>query len=153
MRVQDELFVRDYDKCVLCYKCVEACGDDAQRTYAISISGRGFDARVSTEHDVALPEGWEVSEEVLGVGAGLAEDLAEFLVETDLRGDHGGAVLVDVEDDVRFDPASREEQGHECDRDQQSAHGSPLVVPPMLGGIVPHLTRRMEQTWMTKRTI
>jgi predicted molibdopterin-dependent oxidoreductase YjgC len=56
VRVQDELYIRDYDKCVLCYKCVEACGDDAQHSYAIAIAGRGFEARVSTEHDVALPD-------------------------------------------------------------------------------------------------
>jgi len=56
VKVQDELYVRDYEKCVLCYKCVEACGDDAQHTYAIAVSGRGFDARISTEFDVALPD-------------------------------------------------------------------------------------------------
>lgn len=56
VKVQDELYVRDYDKCVLCYKCVEACGDDAQHTYAIAMSGRGFGARISTEFDVTLPD-------------------------------------------------------------------------------------------------
>ena len=56
VRVQDDLYVRDYDRCVLCYKCVEACGDDAQHTYAIAMSGRGFGARISTEFDVTLPE-------------------------------------------------------------------------------------------------
>jgi len=56
VRVQDDLYIRDYDKCVLCYKCVEACGDDAQHTYAIAVAGRGFGARISTEFDVTLPE-------------------------------------------------------------------------------------------------
>ncbi len=56
VKIQDELYIRDYSKCVLCYKCVEACGDDAQHTYAIAVSGRGFDARISTEFDVALPD-------------------------------------------------------------------------------------------------
>ena len=56
VKIQDNLYIRDYDKCVLCYKCVEACGDDAQHTYAISVSGRGFGARISTEFDVALPD-------------------------------------------------------------------------------------------------
>ena len=55
-KIQDSLYIRDYDKCVLCYKCVEACGDDAQHTYAIAVSGRGFDTRISTEFDVALPD-------------------------------------------------------------------------------------------------
>ncbi len=56
VKVQDKLYVRDYDKCVLCYKCVSACGDDAQHTYAIAVSGRGFGARISTEFDVTLPD-------------------------------------------------------------------------------------------------
>ena len=55
-RRQDELYVRDYDKCVQCYKCIEACGDDAQHTFAIAVSGRGFESRISTEFDVALPD-------------------------------------------------------------------------------------------------
>jgi predicted molibdopterin-dependent oxidoreductase YjgC len=56
VKIQDDLYIRDYDKCVLCYKCVEACGDDAQHTFAIAVSGRGFDSRISTEFDVTLPE-------------------------------------------------------------------------------------------------
>jgi predicted molibdopterin-dependent oxidoreductase YjgC len=50
------LFVRDYEKCMLCMKCVEACGTDAQNTFAIAVAGRGFEARISTEHDTALPD-------------------------------------------------------------------------------------------------
>ncbi len=56
IRIQDNLYIRDYDKCVLCYKCVEACGEDAQHTFAIAVSGRGFGARISTEFDVSLPD-------------------------------------------------------------------------------------------------
>ena len=54
VKIDNELYVRDYERCVLCYKCVEACGDDAQHTFAIAIAGRGFDARVSTEYAVPL---------------------------------------------------------------------------------------------------
>jgi NADP-reducing hydrogenase subunit HndD len=56
VKVDNELYVRDYERCVLCYKCVEACGVDAQNTFAIAIAGRGFDARVSTEYAVPLNE-------------------------------------------------------------------------------------------------
>jgi predicted molibdopterin-dependent oxidoreductase YjgC len=49
-------YVRDYSRCILCYKCVEACGPDAQNTFAIAVAGRGFDARISTEFDVGLPD-------------------------------------------------------------------------------------------------
>jgi predicted molibdopterin-dependent oxidoreductase YjgC len=54
--VDNDLYVRDYAKCVLCYKCVEACGVDHQNTFAIAVAGRGFDARISTELAVQLPE-------------------------------------------------------------------------------------------------
>jgi predicted molibdopterin-dependent oxidoreductase YjgC len=56
VKVDNDLYVRDYSKCILCYKCVEACGEDAQNTFAIAVAGRGFDARISTEEDVPLPQ-------------------------------------------------------------------------------------------------
>ena len=56
VKVDNELYVRDYGKCILCYKCVEACGTDAQNTFAIAVAGRGFDARISTEYAVPLPD-------------------------------------------------------------------------------------------------
>ena len=55
VKLDNDLFVRDYARCVLCYKCVEACGTDAQNTFAIAVAGRGFDARISTEQAVPLP--------------------------------------------------------------------------------------------------
>jgi predicted molibdopterin-dependent oxidoreductase YjgC len=55
-KVDNDSYVRDYSRCILCYKCVEACGEDAQNTFAIAVAGRGFDARISTEFDVGLPD-------------------------------------------------------------------------------------------------
>jgi predicted molibdopterin-dependent oxidoreductase YjgC len=55
-RIDNELYVRDYAKCILCYKCVDACGVQWQNTFAISVAGRGFDSRISTEWDVPLPD-------------------------------------------------------------------------------------------------
>jgi predicted molibdopterin-dependent oxidoreductase YjgC len=55
-KIDNGLYMRDYGKCILCYKCVEACGTDAQNTFAISVAGRGFDARISTEYSVPLPD-------------------------------------------------------------------------------------------------
>jgi predicted molibdopterin-dependent oxidoreductase YjgC len=52
----NSLYSRDYAKCVLCYKCVDACGIQAQGTFAITVAGRGFDAHVSTELAVPLPD-------------------------------------------------------------------------------------------------
>ena len=56
VKVDNDLYIRDYAKCVLCYKCVEACGPDHQNTFAIAVAGRGFDARISTEFAVPLPD-------------------------------------------------------------------------------------------------
>jgi len=56
VKIDNELYVRDYSRCILCYKCVEACGTDAQNTFAIGVAGRGFDAHISTEFTVPLPE-------------------------------------------------------------------------------------------------
>jgi predicted molibdopterin-dependent oxidoreductase YjgC len=56
VKVDNDLYIRDYAKCILCYKCVEACGPDHQNTFAIAVAGRGFDARISTELAVTLPD-------------------------------------------------------------------------------------------------
>ncbi|MGH9546798.1 MAG: 2Fe-2S iron-sulfur cluster-binding protein [Terriglobales bacterium] len=56
VKVDNDLYVRDYGKCILCYKCVEACGVDAQNTFAIAVAGRGFGARISTEFNTPLTD-------------------------------------------------------------------------------------------------
>ncbi|MCA9488845.1 MAG: (2Fe-2S)-binding protein [Myxococcales bacterium] len=56
IKVDNELYVRDYGKCILCYKCVDACGEQAQGSFAIAVAGRGFDARISTELDKPLTD-------------------------------------------------------------------------------------------------
>ena len=56
VKVDNPLYVRDYAKCILCYQCVDACGEQWQQTFAIGVAGRGFDARISTEYDVELPD-------------------------------------------------------------------------------------------------
>jgi len=55
-KLDNELYVRDYSKCILCYKCVDACAEQYQNTFAIHVAGRGFEARISTEFDTTLPE-------------------------------------------------------------------------------------------------
>ncbi|MET8865249.1 2Fe-2S iron-sulfur cluster-binding protein [Nonomuraea sp. NPDC004580] len=55
-KVDNDLYVRDYSKCILCYKCVDACGDQWQNSFAISVAGRGFDAEISTEFDAPLTD-------------------------------------------------------------------------------------------------
>jgi predicted molibdopterin-dependent oxidoreductase YjgC len=48
--------VRGYGRCILCYRCVGACGVNAQNTFAIAVAARGFDARTSTGLDRRLDE-------------------------------------------------------------------------------------------------
>jgi NADP-reducing hydrogenase subunit HndD len=49
-------YVRDYTKCLLCWRCVQACGDDLQFTYALSLGGRGFESKISTFFESPMPE-------------------------------------------------------------------------------------------------
>ncbi len=45
-------YIRDYAKCVMCWRCVDVCGDEVQLTYAIEPGERGFHVRISTrEYD------------------------------------------------------------------------------------------------------
>ena len=52
----NDAYVRDYSKCILCYKCVQACGTEWQNTFAISVTGRGFAAQIAAEYDAPLPD-------------------------------------------------------------------------------------------------
>src|SRR4051812_397611 len=46
-------FTFDSSKCIVCNRCVRAC-EETQGTFALTISGRGFDARVSAGQDEAF---------------------------------------------------------------------------------------------------
>jgi NADH dehydrogenase/NADH:ubiquinone oxidoreductase subunit G len=50
------MYIRDYAKCVLCWRCVQVCADDAQYTYAINFTGRGFETQIGTFFDHPMPE-------------------------------------------------------------------------------------------------
>ncbi len=50
------MYMRDYAKCVLCWRCVQVCADDAQYTYAINFSGRGFETSIGTFFDKTMPD-------------------------------------------------------------------------------------------------
>ncbi|KAA3640412.1 MAG: Fe-S-binding domain-containing protein [Armatimonadetes bacterium] len=56
VKIEDDLYIRDYDKCVMCFRCVAACGPDAQNTFAIDVAGRGLGATIATEFDIVLPD-------------------------------------------------------------------------------------------------
>jgi NADH dehydrogenase/NADH:ubiquinone oxidoreductase subunit G len=48
------MFIRDYAKCVLCWRCVQVCAEDAQYNHAINFTGRGFDTMIGTFFDKPL---------------------------------------------------------------------------------------------------
>lgn len=50
------VYIRDYAKCVLCWRCVQVCAEDAQYTYAINFGGRGFHTSIATFFDEPMPE-------------------------------------------------------------------------------------------------
>ena len=49
------MFVRDYAKCILCWRCVQVCASDAQYTYAINFEKRGFETRITTYFQRSMP--------------------------------------------------------------------------------------------------
>lgn len=41
-------YLRDYNQCINCWRCVQVCADDAQFTFALSFDGRGFETKIGT---------------------------------------------------------------------------------------------------------
>lgn len=50
------MYVRDYSKCLLCWRCVQVCAEDAQYTFALNFDGRGFETQIGTFFDRTIPE-------------------------------------------------------------------------------------------------
>jgi NADH dehydrogenase/NADH:ubiquinone oxidoreductase subunit G len=50
------MYVRDYAKCILCWRCVQVCAEDAQYTFALSFDGRGFETQIGTFFDKTMPD-------------------------------------------------------------------------------------------------
>ncbi len=57
IEVKDDnpMFLRDYEKCVLCWRCVQVCAEDAQYTFALNFSGRGYETEIGTFFDQPMP--------------------------------------------------------------------------------------------------
>lgn len=49
-------YLRDYSKCIMCWRCVQACGEDVQWTFAINRGARGFESHITTFEAVPIPE-------------------------------------------------------------------------------------------------
>jgi predicted molibdopterin-dependent oxidoreductase YjgC len=41
-------YLRDYNQCINCWRCVQVCADDAQYAYALSFDGRGYETTIGT---------------------------------------------------------------------------------------------------------
>lgn len=41
-------YLRDYTKCINCWRCVQVCAEDAQYTFALNFDGRGFHTLIGT---------------------------------------------------------------------------------------------------------
>jgi predicted molibdopterin-dependent oxidoreductase YjgC len=41
-------YVRDYNQCINCWRCVQVCADDAQYAFALNFDGRAYDTKIGT---------------------------------------------------------------------------------------------------------
>jgi len=57
IEVKDDnpMYLRDYSKCVLCWRCVQVCAEDAQYTFALSFNGRGYQTEIGTFFNQSIP--------------------------------------------------------------------------------------------------
>ena len=49
-------YIRDYEQCVLCWRCVQVCAEDAQFTFALTLKSRGHDTSVATAFDIGMTD-------------------------------------------------------------------------------------------------
>ncbi|WP_456409838.1 2Fe-2S iron-sulfur cluster-binding protein [Oceanithermus sp.] len=55
--IRDNAFyLREYDKCYNCRRCLDACGEGIQGVWALAFAGRGAEAGVTTVFDLPLAE-------------------------------------------------------------------------------------------------
>jgi NADH dehydrogenase/NADH:ubiquinone oxidoreductase subunit G len=56
IRDDNPFYIRDYSQCVLCWRCVQVCAEDAQYTFALTFDERGFNTHISTAFDAPMTE-------------------------------------------------------------------------------------------------
>src|SRR5215211_4816439 len=80
------MYVRDYSKCLLCWRCVQVCADDAQYTFALNFDGRGYETQIGTFFDRSIPEtSCVLCGQCVGVcPTGALKQKREFLLEQGL---------------------------------------------------------------------
>ncbi len=50
------MYIRDYAQCVLCWRCVQVCAEDAQYTFALNFSKRGYETQITTYFNQPMPQ-------------------------------------------------------------------------------------------------
>ena len=81
------VYIRDYSQCVMCWRCVQVCAEDAQYTFAINFSGRGFHSSIGTFFDKPMTQTTCVfCGQCVGVcPTGALKAKREFLMEQGIR--------------------------------------------------------------------
>ncbi len=49
-------YIRDYAKCVMCWRCIQVCAEDVQNTYALTWGKRGIRSHVATAFAEDMPD-------------------------------------------------------------------------------------------------
>lgn len=49
-------YIREYAKCVMCWRCIQVCAGDVQNTDALTWGGRGISSRVATAYERPMPD-------------------------------------------------------------------------------------------------
>ncbi len=49
-------YIRDYAKCIMCWRCIQVCAEDVQNTYALTWGGRGIGSHVATAFGEDMPD-------------------------------------------------------------------------------------------------
>ena len=49
-------YIRDYNQCINCWRCVQVCAEDAQYTFALTFNGRGFHTQIGTFMGLPMPD-------------------------------------------------------------------------------------------------
>lgn len=80
------MYIREYSKCILCWRCVQVCADDAQFTNALSFGERGYRTHIATFFNDPMPATTCVfCGQCIGVcPTGAIKPKREFLLESGL---------------------------------------------------------------------
>jgi len=54
--VDNPFYIRDYSKCVMCWRCIQVCAGDVQNTFALTWGGRGIHSHVATAYSAPMPQ-------------------------------------------------------------------------------------------------